>query len=95
MKLLRHSLIQVRIGITENNSHRPPELLQLKSRSRTGSYGGQQIRIQTEEGGTRAWYGVELLIQERHKFISNLGIPEESTDLPPIHSTEDQVTKHC
>jgi len=31
MKLLRHSFIQVRIGRAENNSHRPPELLQLKS----------------------------------------------------------------
>ncbi len=31
MKLLRHSLIQVRIGITENNSYRPPELLQLRA----------------------------------------------------------------
>jgi hypothetical protein len=31
------------------------------------------------------------LIQQRDKLSSNLRVPEEFADLPPVHSTEDQV----
>ena len=94
MKLLRHTFIQVRVGLSENNPHGPPKIFKPMSYFRAGSYGRPQIFIQTKEGGTGAWYGFELLIQERRKFISNLSVPEESTYLPPIHSTKDQIIEH-
>jgi hypothetical protein len=94
MKLLRHTFIQVRVGVSENNSHGPPKIFKPMSYFRAGSYGRQQIFIQTEESGAGARHGFELLIQERRKFISKLSTPEESTDLPPIHSTKYQIIKH-
>ena len=94
MKVLRHTPIQIRVGSTKNNSYGPPKLFKLESYLRAGSYGWQQILVQTKEGGTRARCGIELLIQQRHKLISNLSIPEESTDLPPVHATENKVIEH-
>ena len=93
MKLLRHTFVQVRVGVSENNTHGPPEIFKPVSYFRAGSYGRPQIFIQTEKSRTGAWRGFKLLIQERRKFISDLGVPEESTDLPPIHSTKDRIIK--
>ena len=94
MKLLCDSFVQVRIGATENNSHRATELFQLKSCSRAGAYRGQQILIQAEECWTGARGRIELLIQQRHELISNLSVSEESADLPPIDSPENEVIKN-
>ena len=38
--------------------------------------------------------GIELPIHQRHVFIPDIRIPEEPPDLPLVHSTEDQATKH-
>ena len=94
MKFLSHSLIQIRVSISKDNSHRLLELFELGSGFRTGPDGWQQIFIQSEERGARARCGIELLIQQRHKLISDLSIPEESTDLPPVHATENKVIEH-
>ena len=94
MKVLRHSSIQIRIGSTKNNSYGPPKLLKLESYLRSGSYGWQQMLVQAEEGGALVRCGIELLIQQRHKLISSLSITEKSTDLPPVHETEDKVIEH-
>src|SRR4029453_5679520 len=94
MKALRHTSIQIRVVSTKNNSDGPPKLLKLENCLRAGSYGWQQILVQAKEGGTRARCGIKLLIQQRHKLISNLGISEESTDLPPVHAAENKVVEH-
>jgi hypothetical protein len=39
VKLLRHSLIEVRVGVTENNSHRPPKLFKSRSYLRANGEG--------------------------------------------------------
>ena len=83
MELLRHTTIQVRVVVSENNPHGPPEFFKPMSYFRVGSYGRQQIFIQSKESRTGARYGFELLIQERREFNSNLSIPEESADLAP------------
>jgi len=94
MEFLRHTFIKVRVAVSENNTHGPPKIFKPMSYFRAGSYGRPQIFIQTKESGTGARSGFELLIQERHKFISNLSVPEESADLAPIHSAKDQIIKH-
>src|SRR5262249_49807406 len=52
-----------------------------------------QIHIQTKEGRSCAGRRIELLIQQRHELISNFRIPEKSSDLPPVHATEEPVIK--
>ena len=94
MEFLRHAFIEIGVAGTENNSDGTLKLFQLGSYFRTGPYGWQQILIQSEEGRTSARGSVELLIQERKEVIPDLGIAKESADLPPIHATEDPVTKH-
>src|SRR5262249_20735167 len=64
-----------------------------RNRSCAGSYGWTQIHIQTKEGRSCAGRRIELLIQQWHELISNFRIPEESSDLPPEHATEEPVIK--
>ncbi len=81
MEPLRHSLVEVRVVGAKDNSHGAPKLLEFGDDFGTGPYGWQQILIQSEEGRPRAWVGVELLIQERQKMISDISIPKESTEM--------------
>ena len=50
MKLLRHTIIQIRVGSAKNNWDGPPKLFELESCLRAGSYGWKQILVQAKEG---------------------------------------------
>src|SRR5215471_10894980 len=91
MEFGRDAAVQIRVSPAKNNSHRPPKLFELESHFGARSYGWQQILVQPEEGWSCAGLAIELLIQQWHKLISNLRIPEESAYLPPVHATENKV----
>src|SRR5262245_21137797 len=52
MELVGDALIQVRIGVAENDPNRTPELFQLGNHLCAGPDHGQQVFVQAEEGGT-------------------------------------------
>jgi hypothetical protein len=95
MKGFGNTSVQIGIAAAEDNAHRSAKLSQLGGVLRAGAYSVQQVLIQSEEGRSSARGRVELSIQQRHKFISGLGIPEESPDLPRIHATKNQVIEQA
>ena len=95
MKGFGNTAVQVRIAAAKDNSYGSAKLSQLGNVLRTGSYRAQQVFIQPKEGMSSARRRVELLIQQRNELIPRLSIPEESTDLPSVHSTEDQMIKQA
>ena len=85
MELLGDALIQVRIGVAENDPNRTPELFQHGDHLCAGPDHGQQVFVQAEEGGTGTRRGVELLVQQRHKLIPDVRVAEKLPNLPPVH----------
>ena len=73
---------------------RPPQFFKFEHYLHAGSYGWLQILVQAKEDRTRTRRGIELLIQEWYKLISNLSIAEKLIYLPPVHATEDEVPEH-
>jgi hypothetical protein len=80
MELLGDALIQVRIGVAENDPDRTPELFQLGDHLCAGTEHRQQVFVQAEEGGPRTRRGVELLVEQRHKLIPDVRVSEKPPD---------------
>src|SRR5262249_18402623 len=79
--------VQGRIGVTEDDPDRPPELLQLGDHHVARPDRGQQVYVQAEEGRSVTRRGVELLVQQRHELTPDVRVADEAPHLPPVHST--------
>ena len=94
MEALGDAFVQVRIRVAKDDPDRPFELSEFRKCSCARPNSAQQVFVQTKEGGTGAWRGIELPVKQWHELVSDLRVSEESTNLPLIHATEDPVTKH-
>ena len=81
MKLLCHTSIEVWIARSENDSNGPFKFFELGR-----CYSSSPYRAH--------WSSIELSVEQWDKLISNTSIPEESPNLPPIHSPKDRMIEH-